>query len=189
VAENKPGIILIIDNNTTNGTYLTAFCREGGEPNWTTKWLRVCDEDTSQDPSIFPSDTPHDTVANMTDAAQYLDEHLDETRDAIIFYNAQLGLFQRSPSTAIESELTRKLKAFVSEARRILINIYAVNFPVYNVAAFIEPEFAMGRDDAKVIAYHSVNGAPPSKVKKIVEETLEEWDHRFVKLSEKSIRR
>ena len=189
MAENKRGIILIIDNNTTNGTYLTAFCRELGEPNWNTEWLRVCDEDTSQDPGIFPLDTPHDSVTSIREAAEYLDEHLDETRDVIIFYNAQLGLFQRSPSTAIESELTGKLKAFVSEDRRILINIYAVNFPVHRVAAFIDPEFAMGRDDAKVIAYHSVNGAPPSKVKKIVAETLAEWDHRFVKLSEKSISR
>jgi hypothetical protein len=189
VAENKQGIILIIDNNTTNGTYLAAFCRELGEPNWTTKWLRVGDEGATQEPNMFPSDNPHDSVPNIRDAAKYIDEQLGEMRDVIVFYNAQLGLFQRSPSTASESEITRKLKAFVTEDRRILINIYAVNFPVYKVAAFIEPEFARGRDDARVIAYHSVNGAPPSKVKKIVEETLEEWDHRFMKLSEKSISR
>ena len=187
MAENKRGIILIIDNNTTNGTYLTAFCRELGAPNWTTKWLRVCDETTTQDPGMFPSDTSTYSVPNMRDAAKYIDDQLGEERDVIVFYNAQLGLFQRSPSTATESEITRKLKAFVSEDRRILINIYAANFPVYKVAAFIEPEFARGQDDAKVIAYHSVNGAPPSKVKKIVDETLEEWDHRFVKLGEKSI--
>jgi len=189
VAKNKQGIILIIDNNDTNGTYLKTFSTELGGPRWTTIWLRVCDAGMSREGTKSRPDSDYDTVYTIREVATYLDEHLDKMQDAVVFYNAQLGLFQRSGASAEKSEITLKLREFVKQDRRILINLYAANFPVQNVAVHIDPDFKQSPDDAKVICRHSVNDAPPSKVKKIVAETLDEWEQRFMRPVEKSVSR
>lgn len=189
MAKNKQGIILIIDNNTTNGTYLTTFCEQLGGPNWETRWLRVCEGELSQDAAMTLPDIKYDVVNSIPEAAKYLDAQLGQMQDVIVFYNTQLGLFQRSASNAENSAITLRLKDFVSQDRRILINLYAVNFSVQKVAAHIDPEFKQRPEHAKVICRHSVSGAPPSKVKKIVEETLEEWEQRIVKRLEESLSR
>jgi hypothetical protein len=188
VAKNRQGLILIIDNNTTNGTYLTTFCMELGGPRWQTKWLRIYEGQMSGDAVVSPEEIEY-PVYSIADAASYLDKKLGEMPDVIVFYNAQLGLFQRSAANAEKSEITEKLREFVSEDRRILINLYAANFPVQKVAAHIDPEFERRPDYAKVICRHSVNDAPPSKVKRIVAETLDEWDQRFTQLAKKRVSR
>jgi len=172
-------IVIIIDNNISNGVYLYACCKEL-MPDSRIKWLRVCDEDL---PTVPLKDIRYESVTDLADAAEKIERESSKGQDIIVFYNLKLGALQRSHASAIDSQITHALKKLVEQhERRVLINIHSTDMPTRKVAETIDPMFKHRSLEAKVICHHLITGASPQTIMGIVRETLNEWEDRYEKI-------
>lgn len=170
---DNPEIIIIIDNNATNGAYLSTFCREQA-PRADVSWLLICDHEPTLSPEL-----EHSVTYSLDAAAQFIDEKVGGGRDVVVFYNPQLGMLQRNVATAVDSHVTQALHRLVQDGRRVLVNVHSTDMPTRRIAEFIDPSFDTSPLQSKVISHHLITGAAPQSVREVVQETLNEWKRRF----------
>jgi hypothetical protein len=169
-------LVIIIDNNVSNGIYLSA-CARFAIPDSRVVWLSVNDEASPMLKSS-PTETEHHTLHSLAEAAAFIDREAAQSSNIIIFYNLQLGSFQSSVAKAIDSDVTMSLKELVKNRYSILVNVHSTELMTRQVAEAIDPTFKTNPLEAKVICHHLITGASPRTIMDIVRATHEEWEER-----------
>jgi hypothetical protein len=169
-------LIIIIDNNVTNGIHLSTFARLV-IPESRVVWLSVNDEDQPMTVPV-PTGTKHVTAGSLAEAAAVIDREAARSRDIIVFYNPQLGSFQGNVARAVDSNVTMTLNKLVNKKRSILVNVHSTELATRPVAEAIDSTFAYSPLEAKVICHHLITGASPRTIMDIVKATHREWRER-----------
>jgi hypothetical protein len=174
--DNVESQIIIIDNNASNGVYLSACCR-ALMPKSKIKWLRIS-VDSMELSRPLPKPIEYAPVAKLRHAADIIERDTQDTSEIIVFYNPRLGINQGTVKSAVDSPITKVLKELVGSARRILVNVHSTELPTREIAEKIDPSFKTNPRKAKVICHHLITGAAPPTILEIVKETLDEWTKR-----------
>src|SRR5437773_1223625 len=97
--QNK--LILIIDDNVANGTYLCRACIRLF-PDWIVVWIRPYHKPVNPLPvGLLPKEVEYfPNIVALKDAARLITEKLETVTDVLVFYDLQLGLLQRNSKAA-----------------------------------------------------------------------------------------
>jgi hypothetical protein len=169
-------LILIIEDNVTNGTYLSRACKRLC-PDWRITWLRPYHKTVNALPQgLIPNEVTYiQNVTSLQQAETIIRENVAANTDLLVFYDLQLGLLQRNSAAAQSSPITSALRQLVnSDGRRVLINIHSADLATRAVAERIDESFE------RVIYSHTMTGRDVSEIDNVVKETLRGWDGLFV---------
>jgi len=163
-------LILIIEDNVTNGLNLSTLCRKLA-PDWQVTWIQVYHKAASKLPEkLLPEGLKY--ITNITTQEKAKEAILAETSgltNLIVFYDLQLGLVQRNSEMACSSPITTTLQTIIEEPRKTLFDIHSVDLNTRQVAITIDESLT------KVLHHHWVTGRPIDEVEGIVKETIDKW--------------
>ena|SRR5215208_1940091 len=174
--DNIKSKVIIIDNNNSNGVYLSVCCH-AVMPHAAITWLRISEE-TENPSGVFIEGVNFKAVSSVEDAADIVEQETSTTAELIVFYNLRLGHYQGTVKRAIRSPITNVVKQLVASHRRILVNVHSSEIPTRELAETIDPLFKTKPREARVICHHLITGSQPHTILEIVQETLIEWRRR-----------
>jgi hypothetical protein len=171
--DNK--LILIIEDNVTNGAYLSRACKRLC-PDWRITWLRPYHKTVNVLPhGLIPNEVTYiSNVKSLQQAETIIRESVEANTDLLVFYDLQLGLLQRNSTAAQSSPITLALRQLVSGGRRVLINIHSADLATRSVAEQIDGSFQ------RVMYSHRMTGSDLCEIDNMVSETLRGWNGLFV---------